>query len=130
MSSETSFIWLSRSLVRDSGSIGGEYARPASFDKLNSNDFQVKSVRIYSRLSLKPMVTGHRGNQISCRGREMFVGSNLVIQWVPGSGKVVRGDTKISPSVLQRGVSRYISQNGLIILLCLITYRSHFFLQK
>ena len=31
---------------------------------LNSNDFPVKSVRIYSRLSLKPMVIGHRGNQI------------------------------------------------------------------
>ena len=39
----------------------------------------------------------------------MFVGSNLVLQWVPGSGKVVRGDTKmspgrVSPGVLQRGV--------------------------
>ena len=34
----------------------------------------------------------------------MFVGSNLVLQWVPGSGKVVRGDTKMSPGVLQRGV--------------------------
>ena len=69
----------------------------------------LQSVRIYSRLSLKLMVTGHRGNQISCRGKEMFVGSNLVLQWVPGSGKVVRGDTKMSPGrvslgVLQRGV--------------------------
>ena len=41
--------------------------------------------------------------------REMFLGSNLVLQWVPGSGKVVRGDTKmspgrVSPGVLQRGV--------------------------
>ena len=40
----------------------------------------------------------------------MFVGPNLVLQWVPGSGKVVRGDTKmspgrVSPSVLQRGVN-------------------------
>ena len=59
-------------------------------DKLNFNDFQVKSVQIYSRLSLKPMVIGHRGNQISCWGREMFVGSNLVLQWVPGREKVVR----------------------------------------
>ena len=65
-------------------------------------------MRIYSR-PLKPMVIGHRGNQISCRGREMFVGSNLVLQWVPGSGIVVQGDTKVSlgrvsPSVLLRGV--------------------------
>ena len=36
-------------------------------------------MRIYSRLSLKPMVIGHRGNQISCWGREMFVGLNLVL---------------------------------------------------
>ena len=40
----------------------------------------------------------------------MFVGLNLVLQWVLGSGKVVRGDTKmspgrVSPGVLQRGVS-------------------------
>ena len=39
----------------------------------------------------------------------MFVGSKLALQWVPESGKVVRGDTKISPGrvspgVLQRGV--------------------------
>ena len=39
----------------------------------------------------------------------MFFGSNLVLQWVQGSGKVVRGDTKlspgrVSPGVLQRGV--------------------------
>ena len=66
-------------------------------------------MRIYSRLSLKPMIIGHRGNQISCRGREMFVGTNLVLQWVPGSGKIVQGDTKmspgrVSPGVLQRGV--------------------------
>ena len=38
----------------------------------------------------------------------MFVGSNLVLQWVPRSRKVVRGDTKmspgrVSPGVLQRG---------------------------
>ena len=82
---------------------------PHLIDKLNVNDFQVKSVQIYSRLSLKPMVIGHRGNQISCRERETFVGSNLVLQWVPGRGKVVRGDTKMSPGrvslgVLQRGV--------------------------
>ena len=50
------------------------------------------------------MVVGHRGNQISCRGREMFVGSNLVLQWVPESGKVVQGDTKMSPGVLHWGV--------------------------
>ena len=66
-------------------------------------------MRIYPRLSLTPMVIGHRGNQISCLGREMFVGSNLVLQWVPGSEKVVRGDMKmsrgrVSPGVLQRGV--------------------------
>ena len=40
----------------------------------------------------------------------MLVGSNLALQWVPGSGKVVRGDTKMSSGsvslgVLQRGVS-------------------------
>ena len=40
----------------------------------------------------------------------MFVGSNLVLQWVLGSEKVVRGDTKmspgrVSPGVLQRGVA-------------------------
>ena len=39
----------------------------------------------------------------------MFAGSKLVYQWVPGSGKVARGDTKmspgrVSPGVLQRGV--------------------------
>ena len=39
----------------------------------------------------------------------MFVGSNLVLQWVPGNGKVVQGDTKMSPGrvslgELQRGV--------------------------
>ena len=72
-------------------------------------------MRIYSRLSLKPMVNMHRGNQISCRGRVRFVGSNLVLQWVPGSGKVVRGDTKmspgrVSPGVLQRDVN--ITGNG------------------
>ena len=46
----------------------------------------LESVRIYSRLSLKLMDTGHQGNQISCQGREMFVGSNLVLQRVQGSG--------------------------------------------
>ena len=40
----------------------------------------------------------------------MFAGSNLVYQWVPASGKVARGDIKmspgrVSPGVLQRGVS-------------------------
>ena len=40
----------------------------------------------------------------------MFVGSNLVLHWVPGSGKVVRGDKKmspgrVSPGVLQSGVN-------------------------
>ena len=40
----------------------------------------------------------------------MFARSNLVYQWVPRSGKVARGDTKmspgmVSPSVLQRGCS-------------------------
>ena len=69
-------------------------------------------MQIYSRLSLKAMVIGHWGNQISCWGREMFVGSNLVSQWVLGSGKVVRGDTKmslgrVSPGVLQRGVTGF-----------------------
>ena len=44
----------------------------------------------------------------------MFVGSNLVLQWVPGSGKVVRGDTKmspgrVSPGVLQRGAFFFVS---------------------
>ena len=39
----------------------------------------------------------------------MFVRSNLVLQWVPGSGKVVREYTRmspgrVSPGVLQRGV--------------------------
>ena len=66
-------------------------------------------MRIYSGLSLKPMVIGHRGNQIGCRGRELFVGSNSVLQLVSGGGKVVRRDTKMSPGrfspgVLQRGV--------------------------
>ena len=41
MFSETSFIWQSRSLIRDSDRKGREYAPPAWFDKLNSNDFQV-----------------------------------------------------------------------------------------
>ena len=50
------------------------------------------------------MVIGHRGHQISCRGREMFCGSNLVLQWVPGSGKVVRGDTEMSPGRVSPGV--------------------------
>ena len=45
----------------------------------------------------------------------MFIGSNLVLQWVPESGKVVPGDTKmslgrVSPDVLQRGV--YWCQNS------------------
>ena len=61
-------------------------------------------MQIYSRLSLKPKDTGQRGNQISCRGTEMFVGSNLVLQWVPGSGKVVGGDTKMSPGRVSPGV--------------------------
>ena len=39
----------------------------------------------------------------------MFIGSNLVLQWVPGSGKVVRGDAKMSPGVLLRGVRFSIS---------------------
>ena len=34
----------------------------------------------------------------------MFVGSNLVLQWVPGSEKVVRGDTKMSPGSVSPGV--------------------------
>ena len=77
----------SRSLVRGSGSKGNKWTKErlcgreyARFDKLNSDDFQVKFVQIYSRLSLKPVVIGHRGNQISWRGREMFVGANLVLQ--------------------------------------------------
>ena len=90
------------------------------FDKLNSKDFQVKSVRIYSRLSIKPMITGHRGNQIGCRGREIFVGPNLVMQWVPGNGKVVWGYTKmspgkVSPGVLQRGVLQIFAANMRVI---------------
>ena len=36
----------------------------------HSRSYVCKSVRIYSRLSLKPMVIGHRGNQISCRAGE------------------------------------------------------------
>ena len=71
-----------------------------------------------SRLSLCEFTPDCLSNQWSlgtgetklvCRGREMFVRPNLVMQWVPGSGKVVRGDTKMSPGkvslgVLQRGV--------------------------
>ena len=37
----------------------------------------------------------------------MFAGSNLVYQWVPGSGKLL-GETQkcpLSPGVLKRGVS-------------------------
>ena len=39
----------------------------------------------------------------------MFSRSNLVYQWVPGSGKVAQGDTemspgRVSPGVLQRSV--------------------------
>ena len=113
MSSETSLIWQSRLLVRDSGSKRGEYECTARFDKLNSDDFQVKSVRIYSRLSLKPMVTGHRRNQISCRGTEMFFESNLVLQWVPGNGRVALGDTKMS----QGRVSLCVSQKGVLFFL-------------
>ena len=61
-------------------------------------------MRLYSRLSLKPMVIGHWGNQISYQGIEMFLGSNLVLQWVPGSGNVVRGNTKMSPGRVSPGV--------------------------
>ena len=54
------------------------------------------------------MVIGHRENQISSRGREMFVGSDLILQWVPGSGiffhKISPG--RVSLAVLQRGVIR------------------------
>ena len=40
----------------------------------------------------------------------MFAGSNLVYQWVPRSGKMAQGHTKmspgrVSPGVLQRGVT-------------------------
>ena len=46
----------------------------------------------------------------------MLIESNLVLQWVPGSGKVVRGDTKmslgrVSPGVLQRGVPLELSRH-------------------
>ena len=34
----------------------------------------------------------------------MFVGSNLVLQWVLGSGKVVQGGTKLSPGRVLLGV--------------------------
>ena len=34
----------------------------------------------------------------------MFVGSKLVLQWVPESGKVVRGDTKMSPGRVSLGM--------------------------
>ena len=45
----------------------------------------------------------------------MFVVSNLVLQWVPGSGKVVWRDAKmspgrVSPGVLQRGVHEGLQQ--------------------
>ena len=36
----------------------------------------------------------------------MFVGSNLVLQWVPENGKVVRGDTKMSPGKVSLGMSQ------------------------
>ena len=36
----------------------------------------------------------------------MFVGSNLVLQWMPGNGKVVRGDTKMSPGRVSLGLSQ------------------------
>ena len=43
----------------------------------------------------------------------MVVGSNSVLQWVPGSGKVVRGDTKMSPGrVSPVRVSPGVSQRG------------------
>ena len=41
----------------------------------------------------------------------MFVGPNLVLQWVPGSGKVVREDTKMSPGKVLPGVL----QSGVIV---------------
>ena len=51
----------------------------------------------------------HQGNQVSYRGREIFTGWNLVMDWGLGSRKVVRGDTKmspgwVSPGLLLRGV--------------------------
>ena len=62
------------------------------------------------QLSPKAIFTGHRENLFGCWGSEMFAESNLLYQWVPGSGKVAWGDTKmspgrVSPGVLQRGVS-------------------------
>ena len=61
----------------------------------------------------------------------MFVESKLVLQWVPGREKVVRGDTKmsmgsVSPGVLQRSdfidqYSRKIHQK--------MTIKSHYFYQ-
>ena len=39
----------------------------------------------------------------------MFVGSNLVLQWVPRSGKVVRGDIKMSPASVSRVCYRGVS---------------------
>ena len=46
----------------------------------------------------------------------IHTGSNLVLQWVPRRGKVVRGDTKmspgrVSPGVLQRGVVKCSTQD-------------------
>ena len=60
----------------------------------------------------------------------MFVVSNLVLQWVPGSGKVVRGDTKmslgrVSPGVSQRGV---VSDDSYLIVLivCVLPFATSF----
>ena len=36
----------------------------------------------------------------------MFAGSNLLYQWVPGSGKVGRGDKKMSPGRVSSVVSQ------------------------
>ena len=80
------------------------------------------------------MIIGHWRRQISCQGKETFVGSNLVLQWVPGSGKVVRGDTKMSPGrvspvVLQRvslsAASIFITERLFIYIYFLLFEENH-----
>ena len=71
---------------------------PHLVDKLNLNDFQVKPVQIYSRLSLRPMVMGTRETKLvageeKCssgqiwycsgyRGGEKLSGETLKCHWV------------------------------------------------
>ena len=67
--------------------------RPLWLDKLNSNDFQAgsKSMLIYSKLSPKAIVTGHRENQFRCWGSKVFAGSNLAYQGCRGVEKLLGG---------------------------------------